>query len=335
MLYLTTREKYDAFTAARTTKSDRGPNGGFYLPYKMPNFSREEMAAMKDRSFGQNMAELLNQFFATRFTAWDVEFCIGRYPMRLASMGQKVLVAECWRNLEGNYERMERQVAALICGCSIWEVRITSWLRIGIRIAFLFATYAEMLRQEMVSDRKPFDVAVSEGNLSLLMAVWYAKAMGLPVANIICGCNDGSATWDLVYNGQIRPGDREPVEELERLVFDHFGFEEAARFVGCLQMGENYEIPKEGKAKIQENFFAAVVSHNRMESVILNAFRTSSYIMGPDAAVSYSALMDHRARTGEGRVALLLADRNAGESSREVAAAMGVTEEKLKELLGR
>ena len=51
--------------------------------------------------------------------------------------------------------------------------------------------------------------------------------------------------------------------------------------------------------------------------------------------MSYSALMDHRARTGEGRVALLLADRNAGESSREVAAAMGVTEAKLKELLGR
>lgn len=333
MLYLTTREKHDAFTAARTVKNDRGPNGGFYLPYKMPHFSREELAAMKERSYGQTIAQILNQLFATQFTAWDMEFCIGRYPIRVTAMGQKAMVAECWRNLDGSYENMERQLAARICGCSIWEVKITSWVRIGIRVANLFATYGEMLRQEQVEEGQAFDISVAEGDLSLLLAVWYAKCMGLPVAGIICGCADGSATWNLIHNGQIRPGDREPIAELERLIFGHFGFEETARFAQCVSRGEGYVLPVDGKAALRRSVFAAVVSQGRMESVIPNVYHTSAYIMEPGAAISYAALMDYRARTGESRGALLLADRNPADSARLVAGAMGVTEKKLKELL--
>ena len=335
MLYVTTREKYDAFTAARAINNDRGADGGFYSPYKMPRFTLTELIGMKDRSFGQNVAELLNQFFSTRFSGWDVEFCIGRYPIRVAPMGQKVLVAECWRNLDGSYEKMERQIAARICGCGVREVRITSWMRIGIRVAILISTYCEMLRQELADPRQTMDVAVAEGDLSLLMAVWYAKAMGLPVENIICGCADGSAAWNLIHNGQIRPGDREPVQELERLIFGNFGADEAVRFARCMDRGEGYGIPAEGKSVLRKGIFAAVVSDSRMESVIPNVYRTSSYIMEPAAAISYAALMDHRAKTGESRCALLLADRNPVDAAREVAGAMQMTEEKLKELLSR
>ena len=94
MLYLTTREKFDAFTAARTLASDHGADGGRYLPYKMPHYSAEEIAALKDMSFGQTVAQVLNTFFGTRLTTWDVECCIGRFPLRLAVMGQKVFTAE-------------------------------------------------------------------------------------------------------------------------------------------------------------------------------------------------------------------------------------------------
>ena len=215
------------------------------------------------------------------------------------------------------------------------DVRITSWLRIGIRIAVLFATYCEMLRQGLTELGQTMDIAVAEGDLSQLLSLWYAKIMGLPVANIICGCPDGSAAWNLIRNGQIRPGDREPAEELERLIFGNFGAEEAVRFAGCMDRGEGYSIPVEGKSVLRNGIFAAVVSDSRMESVIPNVYRTSSYIMEPAAAISYAALMDHRARTGESRPALLLADRNPVDAAREVAGAMQMTEEKLKELLSR
>ena len=40
MLYITTRNNYDAFTAYRTLGEGRGPDGGLFVPFQMPHFDR-------------------------------------------------------------------------------------------------------------------------------------------------------------------------------------------------------------------------------------------------------------------------------------------------------
>ena len=85
MLYVTTREKYDAFTAPRTLAGDCGPDGGRFLPFQIPVFSTEEIYALKEKSFGQCVSEMLNRFFSTRLTPWDVEFSVGRHPVKIAT----------------------------------------------------------------------------------------------------------------------------------------------------------------------------------------------------------------------------------------------------------
>lgn len=335
MLYVTTREKYDAFTTARAIHLDRGAEGGLFLPYKMPYFSTEERKEMAERSFGQNLADLLNRFFSTHLSGWDVEFCVGRYPIRVAPMGQKVLVTECWRNLDGSYEKMERQLAARICGCGNREVKLTSWLRIGIRICVLAAVFAELQRQELLDLQQKIDVAVPDDDFSLAMAVWYGRQMGLPIANIICGCSDDSEAWNLIHNGQVRPVSQPVVKELERLIFSTLGADEALRYADCRDREVVYSLKPDQLGILRRGVFAAVVSRDRMESVIPNVYRTSAYIMESGAAVSYAGLMDYRAKTGESRYALLLADRNPVDAAREVAGAMQMTEAQLKDLLSR
>lgn len=335
MLYVTTREKYDAFTAARAIHLNEGPDGGRFLPYKMPRFGSGEFEALRDKSFGQNVADMLNCFFSTRFTGWDIEFCIGRYPIRVASMGQKVLVAECWRNLDGSYEKMERQIAARICGCGTREVKITSWVRIGIRICILFGIFGELLRQGHLNPQQKIDIAVPDDDFSVAMAVFYGRQMGLPVANMICGCSDGSEAWNLIHNGQVRPNGIETMPELERLLYGTLGIDETLKYQDTLSRGVVYALNADTLHILRKGIFAAVVSQERMESVIPNVYRTSSYIMEPGAAVSYAALMDYRAKTGESRCALLLADRNPVDAAKEVAGAMQMTETQLKDLLSR
>ncbi len=334
MLYVTTREKYDVYTVSHAVKRDRCPKGGLYLPYKMPHYSIHELMALSEKSFGQNVADMLNLLFGTGFSGWDIEFCVGRYPIRIASMGQKVLVAECWRNLDGSYEKMERQLAARICGCGTREVKITSWIRIGIRIAIIFGIFAEMLRQEQLDLRQMIDIAVPEKDLSLAMAVFYCRQMGLPIANIICGCGDESQVWDLIHNGQARPGERME-EEVERLIYATFGADEAVRFAESVRNETVYTLDEASKERLRSGNFAAVVSPARMESVIPNVYRTSSYIMEPGAAVSYAALMDYRARNGESRCALLMADSNPVDAAQDIAGALKMTVTQLKDLLSR
>ena len=43
MLYATTRNSSEAFTAQRVLTGKRGPDGGLFVPYRIPRFSREEI----------------------------------------------------------------------------------------------------------------------------------------------------------------------------------------------------------------------------------------------------------------------------------------------------
>ena len=47
MLYVTTREKNDAYTANRTILDDFGPDGGAYLPFRMPFFTKEQLEQVR------------------------------------------------------------------------------------------------------------------------------------------------------------------------------------------------------------------------------------------------------------------------------------------------
>ncbi len=324
MLYVTTREKYDAFTTARTLVSSTGPEGGLYLPYKMPVLTAEELDGLAAQTFGQNVAAILNRFFGCGLTAWDVEFSIGRYPVKMASMGQKILVAECWRNLEGSYEKMERHLAARICRKGTAEVVVTSWLRIAIRIAVIAAVFGELRKN---GNREHLDVALPEGDFSLAMALWYSREIGLPVGNIIIGCCDGSDVWNLVHNGQVRGGS---MTELERLIYSTLGIEMAQRY----GRGEALFLKPYQHDQLRRGIACAVVSDSRRDGAIPKVFGTNSYILEPNAAVAYSALMDCRARTGESRMALILEDASPAEHAAEVAAALGLPIGKVKELLG-
>lgn len=333
MLYVTTRDKKDAYTAPRTLSNSCGPDGGRYLPFRMPRFSAEEIEALKDKSFGQSVADMLNLFFGTALTGWDVEFVIGRYPVKIASVSNRILVSELWRNLEGSYEKMERQLAARVCGCGGHEVTITSWLRIAIRISILFAVYGELQRQGSVDIHKSVDIAVNAGDFSLPMSVWYAREMGLPVGCIICACGDDSAPWDLLHNGQLRASDCESAAELERLVYGTLGLQEAQKFAFACQTGSAYSLRPDMVQRLRSGMFAAVVSADRMAAAIPNVYRTSSYILEPGAAMAYSGLMDYRARNGARNCALLMADRNPLDAAGEVSAAMNISRAELKELV--
>ena len=59
MLYVTTRNEHDAYTAHRAIHSLKGTDGGDFLPFRMPALTQEEIAALKDISFGQCVADML------------------------------------------------------------------------------------------------------------------------------------------------------------------------------------------------------------------------------------------------------------------------------------
>jgi len=328
MLYLTTRNKHDAYTAHRTLLTDTAPDGGLYMPFRMVTLDRRQLLDLADKTFGQCVAETLNRFYSCQLTGWDVDFCIGRYPVKNVDISHRIVIAETWHNQSWDYRSAEQALARKISGSAATE-KPSAWLQIAIRIAFLAGIFAELMRQNVTDPERPIDVAVPAGDFSIPMSVWYARYMGLPIANIICGCSDNSAVWDLLHLGTLKIDGNMP-QHLEQLVCETLGHNEACRFSELCQKGGVYSLLPVDAEKLRKGMFAAVVSGDRVSSVISNVQRTSNYILGPVSALGYGGMQDYRAKTGESRPVLLLAERSPVCDCGFVADTIGVTEAELK-----
>ena len=185
MLYVTTRTNHDAFTVRHALEKSRGSDGGFYLPFRMPHYDAQQLDIFAEKTIGEGIAEILNCFFPAGLSAWDVDFAIGRNPIKLVTMSHKIMVAECWHNTDSDISRLianlSDRVADSACGIS----GASSWTKIAIRIAVLFAVYGEILRQKLITRGQLFDIAVSADDFSILMSAYYARSMGLPVGAVL------------------------------------------------------------------------------------------------------------------------------------------------------
>lgn len=333
MLYVTTRSRNDAFTAARTMSCDQGPDGGLFVPFRLNAFSKEEILDLGKKPFGQNVADILNLFFSTKLTSWDIEVAVGRTPYGIKNLNYRIISAELWHNQEYNFSKLIRTLARIIHPDGDIIGAPTSWTQIAIRISVLFGLFGELLRQGQIRPDQPVDIALPCGDFSAPMAAWYARKMGLPIGVILCGCNEKSAVWDLLHRGQIDTGidDGEYLpDELERLICETCGQEEAMKFRFSYSEG-GYYIPTESCYNaIRNGMFAAVVSSARLETTICGFYRTNAYILDPYSALAYSALSDYRARNGSSRSILMICERSPVCSSESVCGILRISADELK-----
>lgn len=344
MLYVTTRNKNDAHTAHKTLITDCSSDGGLYVPFQMPTLSKDEILAFKDKNFGQCMAEILNIFFSARLDGWDIDFCIGKYPVKTVPMSHRIVVAETWHNPDWDYARVVRNIYSRLCGNDNNQGVASNWASVAIRIATIFGVYGQLLKKGLVDAEQLIDISVACGDFSAPMAAWYAKEMGLPIEKIIIGCNDNGAVWDFIRHGQMKTDtavvntstplcDFTIPENFERLLCGCSGAEAVQRFLASCDEGKLYIADDAMASHLKKSMYSAVISQKRMEAVISSVYRTSTYLLDPYGALAYSALQDFRATAGEGRMTVLLTEQNPIRSAETVSKAMGITIQDLKERL--
>ena len=336
MLYVTTRSKHDAWKAPLTLRQDRGEDGGCFIPYRMPVFEPEQIEALANQNFGQNVADILELFFSVKLSGWEVEMAIGRRPCLLKPMNFRIVVAELFRNVEGDLNRILRALSEKIYPDGELIGEPSEWSKVAVRIALLFGIFGEMLRTEQLRSGTKINVAVSVGDFSAPMAVWYGREMGLPIDTIICGCNENGGPWELLHRGEMDAGtavvhtstpecDYGIHPNLERLICGACGHEEAARYCWSISEGGCYSPDPEIYEEIRRGMFAAVVSRVRVETIIPSVYHTNRYVLDPYASLAYGALADYRSRVGSGVLTLLLAEKSPLRDCQTVADAMGIT----------
>ena len=344
MLYVTTRAAADAFTAFRALTENRGPEGGFFVPMRLPVFDEDQIAQLAEKTFSQNVAEVLNLFFGTKLDGWSVELVIGRYPVRLTALKGRVVAAEAWQNPVYRFDRLVMGVEKLIRQADQINRKPSDWLVIAARIAVLFGIYGQLMESGALSKNQKIDLSVPSKDLSPLIAAVYAKTMGLPIRTIICSCSENHAIWNLFHKGELRTDviamrthtpecDYTVPADLERLIFAVSGHNEVKRFCEACRTGGTYYAPPELTEKLREGIYISVVSSKRMASTIPNLYKTTGFLADPYTALSFCGLTDYRAATGDSKTALIISEESPLFSLEFVAQCMNMMPDELKERL--
>ena len=303
MLYLSTRNKADSFTAHKVLRSAAAPDGGMFMPMQIPvqdDFALDQFERM---SFGETVATVINLFFGTGLTGWDVDFTVGRQAVELAAMGHKVSVAECWHNPAGSREYLVQRLYNLTLGDPLNTCKPNLWFYCVVNIATLFGVYGMFCRRDVYT----FDIAVDAADLQMLFAVRYAQRMGLPVRKVILGCLDGDGLWNFLTHGDFTAAKKERNIGFEALLWLAFGYKEVERYHASLEKKATYSLHPLALDSFRKDLFATVVGDNRAENVMENTWKTNAYQLENDTARAFGALLNYRAKTGENKTTLMFA----------------------------
>jgi len=306
LLYLTTRDNANAYTAHKTLCADAAPDGGLFVPYKLPYIEQLQLDSIARGTFGDAVAQILNLFFAVRLNGWDIDLQIGRNPARIILMNRKIVIAELWNNPGAGIEHLIKGLYNCIATNTEHSNIPTLWARTVIRMAILFGLYTQ-IRQEGCADPL-IDISVNMQDVTELLSAWYARAIGLPIGKIICCCDSGDAFWDLLHGGTLNTKNigSSQLTASELLVCETLGNLQAQYFVSVANRRGTFTISEEEHQLLSAGIYPVAIGPDRVDSVISSIRRSAGYSADASAAVTYGGLQDYRAQTGESCLTLLL-----------------------------
>lgn len=309
LLYLTTRNKVDTYTAYRVLRESAPAGGGSFVPFQLPVFTEQQLFQMKELSFSEIVAKTLNLFFGTSISGWDIDFAVGRQVFKLVNMSHRIFVLESWHNHEGTHECTVSRLYRLLAGEEKMNIAPGGWFYTAVDIAMLFGVFGQLLRKDITQ----FHVAFPAGDLKLLVALRYAQKMGLPISTVALGADEGEDLWEFIYHGNYSTRREKLPSGLESLIYLAFGINGVKRFLRIAENKRIYQLSDDELAVFADGIFASVVGKNRIQNIISSVKRTCNYRISTDTAYAYSALQDCRVRGTGGQDAVLFSYRKPAE----------------------
>lgn len=297
MLYVSTRNTTDTYTAHRALHEAKTPDGGVYVPFHLPVFTEEECVILRSQTCGATVTQILNLLFGLRLSVPDVEFAMGRTPFRQEVMQHRIIMLESWRNPEASFGYLLKSLYGLMTEQKSGGKLPVGWSCVAIEIALLFGMYTVL-----DNTVQTFDIAVTACDFADLAAISYAKKMGLPVNVTVCTCSDNSALWDLLNKGEFSTSamqqNPDRPDYFECYLYSMLGADAANAYRNSSDHRSAFKVSEEDRELLNCNVYASVVSADRAGTVAANVYRSNGYNLDAEAALAYGGLQDYRAATG-------------------------------------
>ena len=228
----------------------------------------------------------------------------------------------CVIGIEGNFDDAQTGVKKLFTDPELAKVmdskgfQFSSANSINIgrlvpQIVYYVYSYAKLLKEGRISDGDSINVVVPTGNFGNILAAYYAKNMGVPIAKLICASNSNKVLFDFFKTGEY-DRNREFVltaspsmdilisSNLERLIYHVAGdnAEKDAEFMSKLSKDGKYEITDSMREKLVD-FFGGYATEEETFATIKNLFEKTGYLIDTHTAVASCVYDKYVAETGD------------------------------------
>ena len=208
--------------------------------------------------------------------------------------------------------------------------------RLAPQIAYYANAYAKLLKRGEIADGEEINICVPTGNFGNILAAWYAKQMGLPVARLICASNENKILTDFINTG-VYDTRREFIlttspsmdilvsSNLERLLWHLSGGdnERIRSLMAALEESGAYDAGADVKSALGE-FSGGFADMETSHAALARLWFEEGYLIDTHTAVAYTVYLDYRALTGDNTKTLIASTASPYKFAGSVARALGV-----------
>ena len=177
------------------------------------------------------------------------------------------------------------------------------------QIVYYVYAYAKLFDNGVIGNGEPINIVVPTGNFGNILAAFYAKNMGVPIAKLICASNENKVLYDFFSTGTYDKN-REFMltsspsmdilisSNLERLIYRIAGndAEKNAALMKQLTSAGKYEITTEMREQLKD-FYGNYTSEQETAGVIRALYEKTGYIIDTHTAVAAGVYGKYKAET--------------------------------------
>lgn len=179
------------------------------------------------------------------------------------------------------------------------------------QVVYYVYAYAKLLQNEEIAEDEEINVVVPTGNFGNILAAYYAKNMGIPIAKLICASNENKVLYDFFQTGTY-DRNREFVlttspsmdilisSNLERLIYLSTGCDAAADAALMKDLSEkgSYTVT-ESMRQFMSDFRGGFATEAQNEATISKIFEDTGYLIDTHTGVAATVYNAYKAETGD------------------------------------
>ena len=202
------------------------------------------------------------------------------------------------------------------------------------QVVYYVYAYATLVKKGEIKNGDLINVVVPTGNFGNILAAYYAKMMGLPIAKLICASNENKVLHDFFASGEY-DRNRDFIltsspsmdilisSNLERLIYSLAGNDAKANklLMEQLRMDGKYSITAEMKKGL-EDFYGNFASEAETASAIAKLYQETGYVMDTHTAVGAFVYDEYKADKHDNHSTIIVSTASPFKFARSVMEAI-------------